>query len=223
MYCSECGTLACGRFCHKCGTRIVESADSAEWLDAPNRNESDWQNDFQYERVVQIKSVREAISQNAANAKATLSGEAFLEICDKIVASPIPLSNLAAVVQPIYDSWGIRTGKTRSESLEQPVGLSIARTLCSFARNAQTFRTAEQMEDGCRLNADLPSTICSLKGTISVTLRSKDGRQTIVDARTEIPGQLYDWGKSDRCLQQLFNDLVAGLPILTVCHRRDAA
>lgn len=223
MYCSECGTLACGKFCHKCGSRIIESADSAEWLEASSMDEAGWQIDSRYDRIVQIKSVREAISQSTANAKATLSGEAFLDICDKIVASPIPLSNLAAIVQPIYDSWGIRTGKARSESLNQPVGLSIARTLCSFARNSQTFKTAEQIEDGCLLSAELPSTICSLKGTISVVLRSKDDRQTVVDARTGIPGQLYDWGKSERCLQQLFNDLVTGLPDLTISHRRDAA
>jgi hypothetical protein len=124
------------------------------------------------------------------------------------------MERLAAVIQPLYDSWGIRTGKERVELLHVPIGRVIAQTLCSFAKNGQTFQSASQIENGCLLLAELPSSLCSLKGKLQVKLVLQ-GDRTRVEASTTIPGQAYDWGKSNRCLELFFSDQKSdlGLPI----------
>lgn len=223
MYCVECGSQACGRFCQHCGCRIQNAGDSPEPADFMDEQGVNWHGESRYGSIVRVEAVRKAISRSAADARSTLSGEAFLELCDKILESPVPLVKLAAFVQPIYESWGIRTGKQCYEVMSEPVGLLIAGTLCAFARNSQPFKSAEQSASGCRLHAELPSSICSFKGQIEVELQRVDQLQTAVTATTNIPGQIYDWGKSDRCLRQFFSDLDRSLDMLKGRQRPHAA
>ncbi len=56
--------------------------------------------------------------------------------------------------------------------------------------------------------AKLPSDLWALEGQVVVTVE-RAGPGTRVEAATKIPGQLYDWGKSTRCLAKLFADLHA--------------
>ena len=122
------------------------------------------------------------------------------------------------MIQPLYDSWGIRVGKERVELLHAPIGRVIAQTLCSFAKHNQTFQTAHQIEYGCLLIAELPSSFCSLKGKLQVKLILQ-GDRTRVEASIIIPGQVYDWGKSNRCLDQFFVDQHSDLG-LPAAHRK---
>lgn len=208
MFCSECGVEASGKFCFNCGSPLHAGGAAVEPI-----AEIDWQHDPRYELVLRVESVRETIARHAAGAKQGMSGEALLAICDKIVSSPVSLEGIASVVQPIYASWGVRTGKDRTERIEAPIGRAIARTLCSLAAQNQTVQGVEQAETGCVLTAELPSNIWSFAGELKVSLLA-DGEATQVAAATNIPGQMYDWGKSQRCLAQLFADLQSemGLP-----------
>jgi len=214
MYCSQCGTKVSGKFCHQCGCPLHES-DAALILSDDDFVEEvvDWEQDVRYDRIIKVDAIRIAIARHAATAPKGVSGEALLALYDKIVSSPVPLESLAAVVQPMYDSWGIHTGKKRSELLPVPVGRVIARALCSFAKHAQTFDSTEHHDVGCILISEIPSSVCSFKGKLLVSLLKRD-QHTQVTAETHIPGQMYDWGKSQRCLEQLFNDLNSdlGLP-----------
>jgi len=173
----------------------------------------DWEHNPQYENVIRVEAVLETIKRLAADSHKGVSGEAILALYDKVVKSPVALEDLVAIAQPLYESWGIHTGKQRTEMIDSPIGRSIAHTLCSFAKHAQTFQRAEQCDSGCTLIAELPSSICSMKGKLSVTLLQAE-THTHVAASTDIPGQMYDWGKSQRCLDQLFIDLGSdfGLP-----------
>jgi hypothetical protein len=71
----------------------------------------------------------------------------------------------------------------------------------------------EQFDAGCLLIAELPSSVCALAGQLTVGIEHRPKR-TKVTAATRIPGQMYDWGKSQRCLDVLFKDLDTdlGLP-----------
>ena len=224
MFCSQCGVKASGKFCHHCGSllsvpdAVLAIADKESVHVTPR----DWEVDPLYENVIRIESVRSIITHHAANAPKVISGEAFLAIYDKVVQSPIPLEKLAAVVQPLYATWGIRTGRERTELIRIPIGRAIAQTLCSLAKHGQELQNVEQHENGCLVNADLPSSICALKGTLTVSLHSYDS-DTRVAAKTSIPGQLYDWGKSDRCLEQLFSDLRTDLGLPPGCNQRQVA
>ena len=217
MFCSQCGVKASGRFCHSCGSPLVRAeSDSvlttAEKADAEDSTEN-WEEDPLYENIVRVESVRSVIAQHAASAPKGISGEAILAIYDKVIQSPIPLERLAAVVQPLYASWGIHTGKDRTHLMTIPIGRAIARTLCSLAKHGQTLQNVVQHKDGCVVHADLPSSICALKGILKISLQRRESG-TQIAASTDIPGQLFDWGKSNRCLEQLFHDLRTelGLP-----------
>lgn len=212
MYCSDCGSKAHGKFCSQCGNRIQTSDKAAVTLEV-----KDWEQLCDYETIMNVHGVRSAIAKQAANATQGVSGEAILAIYDKVVPTPIPMEKLAGVVQSLYAAWGVRTGQSCSEVLELPIGRAIAQALCALAKNAQTFLSADQHESGCVLTAELPSSVCSFKGKLMISLVeqvSGQGTTTHIAATTVIPGQLFDWGKSRRCLNRFFTDMRAdlGLP-----------
>ncbi len=69
---------------------------------------------------------RNLIQRHASQATSGPSGEDYLKLFDKVVSSPIPLDRLASVLQPLYESWGIRTGKERNEWMPTRIGRTIA-------------------------------------------------------------------------------------------------
>jgi hypothetical protein len=203
MYCSECGQRAHGKFCSHCGASL-----SAEQRELPlTELVPDWDREVQYEAILRFPGVREKIERHARQAPKRLSGEKFLQIADKVLPTPVPLEGLAAVVQPLYARLGIKTGKERIEAVSAPVGKAIVQTLCSLARNGQTVRSVTQANDGCLFEAVLPSDMFAMEGSLVVSVRRIGLQQAEVRGVTSIAGQLFDWGKSGRCLDQLFRDL----------------
>jgi hypothetical protein len=63
-----------------------------------------------------------------------------------------------------------------------------------------------QHEDGCTIDAELPSDLFALAGTLSIEIL-RSAQRTRVTAATNIAGQWMDWGKSRRALEKLFTDL----------------
>jgi hypothetical protein len=137
-----------------------------------------------------------------------LSGEEFLAFSDKVIPLGLSLEKLGAVVQPIYAELGVKTGKEYSETLSSPPCTIIVSALCSLARHGQILQQVRQFEDGCLLEATIPSDMWSFEGSLYITVR-KAGTGTRVDGATKIKGQLFDWGKSKRCLETLFVDIKA--------------
>ena len=118
----------------------------------------------------------------------------------------MPIEALTGVAQPLLTQLGIETGKQRTEGVAAPPGRVLVRALCSLARHGQSLRSVVQAEDGCLLEAVLPSDLFSLEGELLVGVR-RVGEQAEVAATVHIGGQIYDWGKSKHCLEQLFSDL----------------
>jgi hypothetical protein len=204
MYCSNCGSKASGHFCSECGTRLGSQAEEA--IEAIVL--TDWRNEIRYDVLLQVAEVRDLISRHAARACKRISGEQFLELCDKLFSTPVSLSTVATLAQSISARMGIHTGKSRSASVPGPCGAVLVATLCSLARHGQILREVHQGQDGCVFEAILPSDLRSLAGELVVAVhRSDEGSQ--VQARTKIPGQYFDWGKSSQCLSQLFEDLAS--------------
>lgn len=165
--------------------------------------------EVRYDVLIQNPEVRVAIQRHAAMAKKGMSGEDFLKLCDSLILPGVPLSLLASVFQPLYAKAGIKTGKQRVEQVDAPTGKVIVRALCSLAKHAQQLRRVTQATDGCGLEAVLASDMWSFEGELLIGLR-RQGPSTEVTGRTIIKGQLYDWGKSKRCLKRLFADLRGG-------------
>jgi len=208
MFCSNCGAEARGNFCSKCGSPLTESPPASEAPPASEEIVQDWSRETRYEKLIRVPEVRDMIDRHAAMNGKRLSGEEFLAFCDKVIPLGFPLAKLVTSAQTLNTRLGIKTGKQRSETLETPPGAVMVAALCSFARNGQTIRRASQLDDGCLLETTLPSDVWTLEGSLHLSVRQA-GAGTLVEAATTIQGQLFDWGKSKRCLEELFRDLRA--------------
>ena len=215
MYCSHCGASASGNFCAACGSALAASIARPTPADEPARptTPQDWSRIMDYDVLLRVPEVRDLIASHAARSKSSISGEQFLELCDKFISpltAGVPLSPLAKVGQSMYAKLGVKTGKTLAEFLPEPAGHVLVRALCSLAERGHVLQTASSASDGCVLTATLPSDLLSFAGEIIVTVEQLE-RGSRVEALTNIPGQLFDWGKSTRCLATLFDDLRAPL------------
>lgn len=219
MYCSECGQKASGKFCSHCGHRLqveakTETPTPIRLLDETPMRDSeesvasttDWEQEVRYEALLNVPRVRDTINRHATMSRTPLSGEDFLKLCDKVMPMGVPLDKVASLVQPLYARLGIQTGKQRAGQVRAPIGRVMVRMLCSLARNGQTLRLVTQADDGCCFEAVLPSDMFALEGNLIVGVRRAEGA-TEITAATKIPGQFFDWGKSNRCLETLFADL----------------
>jgi hypothetical protein len=212
MFCSECGATAQGKLCSSCGTALSIGKKTTDVIPVP----VDWSDLSDCEVLLAIPEVRDSISHAASQAKKRISGEEILETFGKTMGKlaglpvSIPMTGLAHFAQATYAKMGIKTGKSRTEIVRQPVGRVLVSLLCSLAKNGRELRGVQQLTDGAILIAALPSDLFALEGNLVLTVsRAKLGTQ--VEARTDIPGQVYDWGKSTRCLDALFAELVTPL------------
>ncbi len=227
MYCTNCGTKARGRFCAECGqkidpddnapiavstsssTQVQAVAATVQVLDMPD---PDWDEEVDYRTLLEFPAVRERIEQAASEAKKGLSAEEFLGWAEKAFGTihgvPVPLTKVIAIATPMFERMGIHTGKSRTEILASPVAKLIVAALCSFARNSQQIKHVHQGSDGCVFEVSVPSSIWTMESRMIVTVRRHD-LQTEVSAQTTVPGQMYDWGKSQKWLDTLFDELAS--------------
>ena len=202
MYCTQCGKPGAGNFCGFCGTSLLKDME-------PTAISDHWSNEHRYEVLIQVPEVRRRIADHASRARATMTAEEFLQMGDKLLSpltGGVPVGKLAAFVQPIYAKLGIRTGRQREEVFAQPIGEVLAAALCALAGAGQKIRGVQQADDGCELEAILPSDLFSFAGDVVVRLTNRESGTRLV-AATNVPGQLYDWGKSDRCLDDLLREI----------------
>ncbi len=211
MFCSECGKPARGKFCSHCGTPLDVIAENAI---VPQHDPNvilaevavDWHREVRYEALLADRGVRALVDSHARLAKKRMSGEQFLSIADKLIPQPVSMEGLAAIAQPLWAKLGVKTGKHIAAEIDAPPARVIVRAMCSLARASQPIQQVVQHEDGCTIDAELPSDLFALAGTLSIEiLRSAHG--TRVTAATNIAGQWMDWGKSRRALEKLFSDL----------------
>lgn len=215
MYCSNCGTRAEGRFCWSCGAPLAGGAEAAA---APlGRANTPAENSgaapFDLPAVARSPEARELVGRYAAQAQRQMSGEEVLKAFDKPLAAlvGVPISPIATIAQPVYARLGVKTGKERVAAIDRPARDTFLALLCSLARNGQLVRAIHPATDGCVVEAVLPSDMRSFEGTILVTLRRADPG-TEVRASTVIKGQIFDWGKSNACLDALLTDM-RNLPV----------
>jgi hypothetical protein len=166
-----------------------------------------WDQEWRYEELLKVPEVRRIIERHASMARTAISAEQFSKFADKVLQNPIPSDKFAAFAQPIFGSFGIRTGKDRTTVVDAPIGRVMLRVLCSLARHGQSLRGVQQGPDGCSFTAVLPSDPMSLEGEVSVIVRRRETRSSELTAAMKITGQLYDWGKCRRALDAFFADM----------------
>jgi hypothetical protein len=208
MFCSDCGQPASGKFCSSCGHPLERPPQSIE-DESNDDTPTDRSTLTNYQTLLSIPQVRDRIAHHASRAKKKLTGEEFLAHCDNFLTpltGGVPLTLISKIAQPLSLRLGLKTGKTRTERLAQPPGTPSVAVLCSFAHNNHTLGEVTQLENGVTLRAAAPSDIWSFKGDLHIDIRAA-GKLTQIEAAYTIPGQLIDWGKSQRGLNQLFTEI----------------
>jgi hypothetical protein len=227
MFCAHCGKQAGGNFCSHCGSALAKL--DQEFPLAKLDNESplakfdeesaldivdvlpveDWSREVVYQTLIKIPEVKDMLARCASQSRKSMTGEQFLEIYDKLFSPEISMKKAAEIGAPIYAQMGIETGKSRKGQVAVPTGTVIVSVLCLLARNGQAIKQVHQCSDGCILHAVIPSNLLSLEGELVISLRHYGGGGTQIEAATRIPGQFFDWGKSERCLNGLFAEIGA--------------
>jgi hypothetical protein len=231
MFCCECGKPVNGKFCSHCGTPVVTSLGATATATAPaavpvnipvtgpamppslpatGSEPANWETEHRYEALIQVPHIRETIERHTRMAKKGVSADEINELSAKLMFHGAPIHKLAPLMQPLYSKFGMGTGKERTQEFDLPIGRVMFRMLCSLARHGQLLRGVRQGTDGCEFEAMLPSDFRSFEGEVHVTVRRGPNTvrfQTQVAAAAKIRGQLFDWGKSRNCLEELFADL----------------
>lgn len=202
MYCVNCGLKLSGRFCAGCGTPVASVAEAQDIIPI-----GDWQHEVRYAALLCFPEVRQRLA-NVPECAKTISGEEWMELYDKAFKpiTGVSVQTIAKIAAPIYAKMGVKTGKKKTSVFAEPPGQVIVDVLCALARNGLPLVKVHQGQSGCVIEAKLPSDLWALEGQVVVTIEGI-GEGTKVEAATNIPGQLFDWGKSNRCLEKLFDDV----------------
>jgi hypothetical protein len=170
---------------------------------------ADWSHEHRFEVLVGVPEVKAAIERCAAQARVPMSAEEFLAKATMVLPNGAAIRRGGARGRALALRWGLRTGKSQETEINAPVGRVIACVLCSMVYHAQVVRSVEQREDGCTLIAEIPSDVKTYGGVLQVSIGRGRPGSTTVHATAQIPGQLYDWGKSKQTLEALFADVLA--------------
>jgi hypothetical protein len=211
MFCSNCGTNASGNFCWKCGQKLqpppVSEDGPIEIRDfqppASNDGNCDWSFEVNYKKLISHPDVRDQLVMAGNRAKTRMTGEEFLGKFDSVVPGA---SVVAIAVQPLYEKLGIASSKSATRRFDMPIGKVLVSILCTLAEGGNKLRNVQQVDDGCLFEASIPSDVWSFEGVLLIQVH-RQGRGTHVEAATKIPGQFFDWGKSQRLLDQLINGI----------------
>lgn len=209
MFCEDCGKPVRGRFCAACGRRSDDADGQLTLADVVDG----WRFEDRVEALLQWPEVRAAVDLAGKRAVKRMTGEQLLSLADKLVPQPVSMEGVAAVAQLVWTRLGVKTDRQREGIVEAPIGETTTRVLCSLAHRGQTLSGVSQAADGCVLEAAQPSDMWSLAGTLVVTVRRRTAVVTEVTAVATVTGQMFDWGKNARCLQLLFEDLVAPIEL----------
>lgn len=177
----------------------------------PIENSIPWEQEVRYEMLIKFPHVRKKLAELANNATKGNSAEDFLSLCDSAFKpmGPFSMTKIAPVLQSMYGKMGVNTGKQRKEALSLPVGVVLFNVLCSMASQGHKIKEVSQGEDGCILQAVIPSSIWTMEGKLMITV-TKLPHGTQLEAATKITGQYFDWGVSNKLLDSLYHTAKIG-------------
>jgi hypothetical protein len=202
MFCTNCGLKLAGKFCASCGARAASCEDVPEVIPV-----GDWHHETCYATLLRYPEVRERLALVPECAK-NVSAEEWIALYDEAFKplTGVSMKTVVAIAAPIYAKMGVKTGKKRTEMLAEPPGLVMVDVLCALAKHGLPLTNVHQGSSGCVFEAKFPSDFWASEGKVVVSVEHV-GDETKVEAATNIPGQLFDWGKSVRCLENLFGHL----------------
>lgn len=225
MFCTQCGKAAAPEhvFCAGCGARLVRDAAPGPLADfsapappaavdpAPIGPLEDWRETTDYRVVLSHPDVKGLIADASKATKAGMTAEEFLKLASPLIsaagASPAATRLIAEMAPGIYAKFGVKTGKDARNGYATSYGRVLAAILCSMASRNQTLVAVQEGADGCILQADVPSSMTTWKGKLTLTVERKP-EGTLVASAVVFEGQSSDWGRSKRLLDELHQDIL---------------
>jgi hypothetical protein len=193
MRCSNCGSEVTGRFCSECGAQLVSQGSIADFTS--------------YRQIIADPRCREIIASYANQAKGEfLSANEFLNIAQTVMPVSVPMEALGKISSKLGAAIGIKTTKARQMHLSYNFGHVLLVAICSLAKHCMKIQSVSEMQQSCTIEAVLPSSMWAWQGTIRLAIVVEDTGTKLI-AETEVPGQMYDWGKSKRTIETLLSEI----------------
>lgn len=205
MYCFRCGAPDVGAFCPACGQNQSAASRGAPERPAEPVVEATlaWSDSLNYELVIADAEVRQHLSAVQPSGLRGVSGDDLLKVFDAVSPIGFSLGKLSSAVLPIYDKLGIKTQHQSEAKFHTPAGRLMLAALSSLAHKSLTIDAVEQGTNQCLLISKIPSGLITNRGQLSILLE-RQGPAVRVVMSTTLSAQLYDWGKSKRLQQELF-------------------
>lgn len=227
LYCTQCGARVAPthKFCAACGARI--EALPAEGIGDPHTRSAspgpvsqalpdrpqpqDWRETTDYRIVLSHPDVKALIAEAAKANRQGMTAEKFLDTASPLLkatgASPEATKLIAEYVPALYAKLGMKTGKEARNGYASSYGRTLAAIFCSLASRNQPLIAIHDGADGCIVQADIPSSMTTWKGTLTLIVeRRPEG--TLVTSAASFGGQAADWGRSKRLLEELHQDIL---------------
>ncbi len=124
---------------------------------------------------------------------------------------PIPgvsFTTLAKISVPLWKHLGVGVTRNLERSVKMPIGRATVATLCALARQNQTLKSVTDTSTGCVIEATIPSDMWAFDGDLQIVI-DRDGEHTHLDITGRIMGSYYDWGKTQKIINSLADDIPA--------------
>lgn len=210
MFCTQCGHVCReeDRFCGACGHQL----SSAGTADTPSiAADVNWRASNDFREIFNHPDVQNRIKRVTGATPGGMSADEFLKAAQPIMslagAGTVKLTLLKDIALPFYQKLGIKTDNQQQKGFRSTYGETLAAALCSLAARGQTLLDIKQAENGCLIEAKLPSTMWNWEGTILLSLETHP-EGILAKGNVSVPGQAFDWGRGKRMLQTLFEDML---------------
>ena len=101
-------------------------------------------------------------------------------------------------------SFGFSTKKAMSHDLAAPYGIAVHGLVLALQAERYGLSTAFDTPKGAYIECDMPRDFFSMGGTIALDIAEVAAGSIRIGAACEVPGQKFDWGKSNRAMTEIF-------------------
>lgn len=214
MFCTQCGKQSGGadKFCSGCGHPLAGIAVEPSSALAPPSTpiEVDWKASDDFREVFGHPHVQARIRRVADSSKTGMSAEEFLKIAQPLMslagAGSVKLSVLSGLVVPLYAKLGMKSQTEVQSGFKSSFGETLAASLCALAARGQAIQDIKSAENGCLIEAKLPSSMWNWEGSLFLSLEHHP-EGILAKGNVSIPGQAFDWGRGKATLNTLFEDI----------------
>ena len=214
MFCTQCGhkTSEGDRFCAACGHQLSNATAPLPGADIPEiAPEVDWRASTDFKVVFNHPEVKVRIHRVTGATPGGMTADEFLKAAQPIMslagAGTVKLTVLKDISLPIYHKLGIKAENQQQKGFRSSFGETLAAALCSLAARGQTLLDIKEAENGCLIEAKLPSTMWNWEGSILLGLEQHP-EGIMARGNVSVPGQAFDWGRGKKILTSLFEDML---------------